>query len=115
MHQAVLDDFGAQGLIDWSQRPSGRKRGSLTGCNPVDCGKPGSKIHVLCDRQGIPLSVAVSAANTHDSQVLEPLVMATLAVRFRRGPRRRRPAKLPGVAQLPRWREHLMSANIKSA
>src|SRR5215510_9136745 len=42
----------------------GEKRGSLTGPNPVDRGKPGSKIHVLSDRNGLPLSVAVSAANT---------------------------------------------------
>jgi transposase len=38
--------------------------------------------------------VAVSAANTHDSQALIPLVQAVPAIRSRRGPRRRRPAKL---------------------
>lgn len=38
--------------------------------------------------------VAVSAANTHDSKALKPLVKAIPAVRSRRGPRRRRPAKL---------------------
>jgi transposase len=69
-------------------------RGSLTGPNPVDRGKPGSKIHVLSDRRGLPLSVAVSAANTHDSQALKPLVMAIPATRSRRGRRRRRPDKL---------------------
>ena len=37
--------------------------------------------------------MAVSAANTHDSLALIPLVHAP-AVRSRRGPRRRRPAKL---------------------
>jgi transposase len=66
----------------------------LTGPNPVDRGKPGSKMHVLSDRAGIPLSVAVSAANVHDSQALRPLVKAIPAVRSRRGPRRRRPGKL---------------------
>jgi hypothetical protein len=35
----------------------------MTGPSPVDRGKPGSKIHVLSDRAGLPLSVAVSAAN----------------------------------------------------
>ena len=69
-------------------------RGSLTGPNPVDRGKPGSKIHVLSDRRGLPLSVAVSAANTHDSQALKPLVMAIPAVKSRRGRRRRKPDKL---------------------
>ena len=38
--------------------------------------------------------MAVSAANTHDSLALIPLVQALPAVRSRRGPRRRRPAKL---------------------
>lgn len=38
--------------------------------------------------------VAVSAANTHDSQALQPLVKAVPAVRSRRGPRRRQPVKL---------------------
>ncbi|PRY31705.1 DDE family transposase [Umezawaea tangerina] len=66
----------------------------MTGRNPVDRGKSGSKIHVLTDRQGIPLSVGVSGANTHDSQALKPLVMAIPAIRSRRGRRRRRPDKL---------------------
>jgi transposase len=49
---------------------------------------------VLTDRNGIPLAVAVSAANTHDSLVLIPLVQAIPAIRSKRGPRRRRPDKL---------------------
>jgi transposase len=52
------------------------KRGSLIGRNPVDRGEPGSKIHVLTDRRSIPL------------------VMAIPAVGSRRGPGRRKPAKL---------------------
>jgi transposase len=66
----------------------------MTGPSPVDRGKPGSKIHVLSERQGLPLSVAVSAANTNDSFALKPLVMAIPAIRSRRGPRRRKPDKL---------------------
>jgi Transposase DDE domain len=54
----------------------------------VDRGKPGSKIHALCDRAGLPLAVGVSAANTHDKYALKPLVKAIPAVRSRRGPRR---------------------------
>ena len=38
--------------------------------------------------------MAVSAANTHDSLALIPLVQAIPAVRSRRGPRRRRPGRL---------------------
>ena len=66
----------------------------MTGPSPVDRGKPGSKIHVLSDRGGLPLSVALSAASTHESLALMPLVRAIPAVRSRRGPRRRRPSKL---------------------
>lgn len=80
----------------------------MTGPNPVDRGKSGSKIHVLSDRAGIPLSVAVSAANTNDSFALKPLVMAIPAVKSRRGPRRRKPGKLHGdkaydQVDLRRW------------
>jgi transposase len=65
----------------------------LTGPSPVDRGKPGSKIHVLSDQAGLPLTVGISAANTHDSHALKPLVNALPAIRSRRGPRRRKPAK----------------------
>ena len=66
----------------------------MTGPNPVDRGKSGSKIHVLSDRVGLPLSVAVSAANTNDADALKPLVRAIPAIKSRRGPRRRKPDKL---------------------
>ena len=62
----------------------------MTGPGPVDRGKPGSKIHVLSDRGGLPLS----AANTSDAFALMPLVLAIPAIRSRRGPRRRQPGKL---------------------
>ena len=35
----------------------------------MDRGKPGSKMHVLSDANGLPLVVGVSAANVHDSVV----------------------------------------------
>ncbi|QBQ60660.1 Transposase DDE domain protein [Saccharomonospora xinjiangensis] len=49
---------------------------------------------MVSDRAGLPLAVGISAANTHDSQALKPLVNAIPAIRSRRGPRRRKPAKL---------------------
>jgi len=49
---------------------------------------------VLTDATGLPLAVATSAANTHDSLALIPLVQAIPAIRSRRGPRRRRPGRL---------------------
>lgn len=42
-------------------------QGDLTGPNPTtDRGKPGTKRHVLAYKKGIPLSVVITAANTHD-------------------------------------------------
>ena len=76
------------------RRACGRKWGPLTGPNPVDRGKPGSKLRVLTDAAGLTLAVATSAANTHDSPALLPLVQAIPAIRSRRGPWRRRPDKL---------------------
>jgi transposase len=89
------------------QRP-GSQRGQLTGPNPTDRGKKGSKIHLIVDRQGLPLSIGISAANLHDSQALIPLVRGIPPTRSRRGPRRRRPAKLHGdkgydYPDLRRW------------
>ena len=69
----------------------------MTGANPVDRGKPGSKYHLVIDASGIPLAVGLSAANTHDSLLLEQLVDAVPAVigpRGRPGRPRKRPTKL---------------------
>lgn len=74
--------------------PFAPKCESVTGLNPVDRGKKCSKLHVPSDAQGIPLAVAVSGANMHDSLALRPLIRGLPAVRSRRGPRRRRPVKL---------------------
>ncbi|OSY49042.1 Transposase DDE domain protein [Streptomyces fradiae ATCC 10745 = DSM 40063] len=74
-----------------ASRPQG---GPLTGPNPTDRGKLGSKTHLITDRNGLPLSLGISGANMHDSQGLEPLVRGIPPIRSRRGPRRRRPAKL---------------------
>jgi hypothetical protein len=68
--------------------------GELTGPNPVDRGKPGSKINVLCDRAGVPLTCLISAANTHDSQLMVPLLDSLAPIPGRRGLPRHRPGKL---------------------
>lgn len=41
----------------------------------MDRGKPGSKMHVLSDANGLPLVVGLSAGNTHDSEALKPLIL----------------------------------------
>jgi putative transposase len=38
----------------------------MTGQNPTDRGKRGTKRHVLTDQRGIPVSVIITSANTHD-------------------------------------------------
>lgn len=52
------------------------------------------KIHWIAERTGLPISVGISGANLPDSQALKPLVRGIPPIRSRRGPRRRRPAKL---------------------
>ena len=41
----------------------------MTGNNPTDRGKLGTKRHILTDKNGIPLSVVITSANTHDATV----------------------------------------------
>ncbi|MFE6405387.1 IS5 family transposase [Streptomyces sp. NPDC057837] len=102
LHRVILDELGARGELDWSRcaihsvSVRAAKGGHLTGPNPTDRGKPGSKIHLITDRNGLPLSLGISAANLHDSQGLAPLVRGIPPVRSRQGPRRRRPGKLHG-------------------
>ena len=62
----------------------------------MDRGKYGSKIHLVTERTGLPLSVGISGANTHDSQALIPLVRRIPPIRSRRGRRRRRLGMLHG-------------------
>ncbi len=40
--------------------------GTMTGNNPTDRSKLGTKRHILTDKNGIPLSAIISSANTHD-------------------------------------------------
>lgn len=49
---------------------------------------------MLTDAGGLPLAAGISAANVNDTVTLPALVRAIPAVRSRRGPCRRRPAKL---------------------
>jgi len=89
----------------------------LTGANPVDRGKPGSKYHLLVDGQRTPLAVAVSAANCHDSTLLEQVIDAVPAIigpRGRPGQPRHRPAKLHADKgyDFPRCRKALRRPGI---
>ncbi|MFH9863299.1 IS5 family transposase [Streptomyces sp. NPDC017202] len=101
LHRLILDEPGARGERDWSRCAIGSVnmralKGELTGPNPVDWGKYGSKIRLITERTGLPLSVGISGANVHDSQALIPLVQGIPPIRSRRGRRRRRPGELHG-------------------
>lgn len=72
----------------------GQKGGEATGPNPTDRGRPGSKRHLLVDGNGIPLALLLTAANRHDSKLLEPLIEAVPPIRQCIGRPRKRPNKL---------------------
>jgi putative transposase len=46
----------------------------MTGNNPTDRSKRGTKRHILTDKKGIPLSAIISSANTHDIKVVTDVV-----------------------------------------
>jgi hypothetical protein len=79
LHLEVLDRLGLAGRLDWSRAnvdsASVRaKRGDHVGRNPVDRGKPGSKLHLVCDGGGLPLTAPVTAANVNDGLLLAALL-----------------------------------------
>ncbi len=89
--------------------------GQKTGKNSTDKGKQGSKRHLVVDRRGVPLSVRHTAANVHDSKVLEEAVDALEPIRKpRRGRPRKRPKKLHADKgyDFPRCREALSKRGI---
>jgi IS5 family transposase len=61
------------------------------GANPVDRGKPGSKLQLVCDGGGLPLTAAVTAANVNDTSMFEAVLDDVPAVRTPAGRRRTRP------------------------
>jgi hypothetical protein len=64
------------------------------GANPVDRGKPGSKLHLVCDGGGLPLTAIVTAANVNDTTMFQALLDDVPAVRVPSGRRRCRPGKV---------------------
>jgi putative transposase len=47
----------------------GSQRGDLTGPNPTDRAKSGTKRHILTDAAGIPLGIVISGANVPDMRM----------------------------------------------
>jgi putative transposase len=46
----------------------------MTGNNPTDRSKLGTKRHILTDKKGIPISVVISSASTHDIKLVTYVV-----------------------------------------
>jgi transposase len=51
-----------------------KRGGELTGPNPTDRGKAGTKYHVVVATDGIPLGIVPSAANVHDTRLFPHLL-----------------------------------------
>jgi transposase len=82
IHFGLLDWLARHDQIDWtwaivdSCSVRAMCGGSKTGPNPTDRAKRGSKGHLLCDGQGVPLAVRLTGANRNDSQEALALVDA---------------------------------------
>jgi transposase len=99
LHLDILDRLGEQGRLDWSRASVDSasvraKRGDHVGANPVDRGKPGSKMQLVCQGSGLPLTAAVTAANIADVTMLAAMVDDIAPVRTQSGRPRHRPGKL---------------------
>lgn len=72
IYRLVVKDYQKKRRIRWKWQAVDRKMvpaplgGDLTGPNPTDRAKSGSKRHIWVDQRGAPLSIQVTGANVHD-------------------------------------------------
>ena len=84
MRFVLLSWLARYGEVDWSRAvvDSCSVRavcgGTLTGPNPTDRAKRGSKRHLICDARGVPLAIRLTGANRNDSQEAWPWLMQFL-------------------------------------
>jgi transposase len=57
-----------------------KRRGALTGPNPTDRGKRGTKYHLAVDGNGVPVACAVTGANVPDTLLFKRLFAEAFAV-----------------------------------
>jgi transposase len=74
---------GQPNLILDSCSVRAKRGGDLTGPNPTDRGKQGSKYHIATDGDGVPVACTVTAANVNDTLVFERLFLGAFAVMAR--------------------------------
>lgn len=60
-----------------------KRGGDLTGPNPTDRAKSGTKYHVAVTGNGVPVACAVTAANVNDTVLFERLFLGAFAVMAR--------------------------------
>jgi len=53
----------------------------MTGSNPTDRSKLGTKRHILTDKQGIPLSAVISSANSHDVKAVIDVIDNAIVIK----------------------------------
>jgi len=58
----------------------GKRDGELTGPNPTDRAKTGTKYHIAVNEDGLPVACVATAANVNDTVVFERLFRAAFAV-----------------------------------
>ena len=56
-----------------------KRAGDLTGPNPTDRGKRGTKYHVAVTGDGVPVACVATAANVNGTLVFERLFLAAFA------------------------------------
>ncbi len=76
-------------VLSGQRQREGAKRGDLTGPNPTDRAKLGTKRHVLTDGRGVPIAITLTGANVHDKWMAGKTLDA-VPLRAPRGPRRPR-------------------------
>jgi transposase len=96
LHLEVVDRLGTAGRVGWERASVDSasvraKRGDHVGANPVDRGKPGSKLHLAGDGGGLPLAAVAAAANVADTTTFQAVLDDVPAVRTPAGRRRTRP------------------------
>jgi putative transposase len=55
--------------------------GEASGKSPVDRSKQGSKVHLLVDQRGAPLSLHITGANVHDKWLADELIVSMVVAR----------------------------------
>ena len=73
----------------------------MTGSNPVDRSKLGTKRHILTDKNGIPFSAVISSASTHDIKLVTDVIDNSVIKRTFSSTYRKRMKKRKHTSPMP--------------